>query len=232
ASMSHELRTPLNAIIGYSELLEEDALDLEYAEFIPDLNRIKTAGKLVLNLINSVLDLSKIEAGRMDLFLEKFDISLLIDELATTIYPMLQKNGNELEVVIDRSNIGFMFADLAKVRQSLLNLLSNASKFTRNGRVTLTAKRETITEQEWVLLSVADTGIGMTAAQAARVFQPYQQAEASTSRNFGGTGLGMAITKEFCEMMGGRIELETAVGQGATFTIWLPATVAKPAEVK
>ena len=227
ANMSHELRTPMNAIIGYSEMLMEEAEDLEQDDFIPDLQKIHGAGKHLLMLINDILDISKIEAGRMDLYLETFDIAAAIRDTVTTIHPLIEKNSNTL-VVNCPDDIGTMHADMTKIRQNLFNLLSNASKFTEQGTVTLSAEKFTKDEVEWVQFQVSDSGIGMTPEQAAKLFQAFTQADASTTRKYGGTGLGLAITKKFCEMMGGDVEVDSEVGHGSTFTIQLPAHVIDP----
>jgi len=227
ANMSHELRTPLNAIIGYSEMLEEEAADLGYADFTPDLQKIQTAGKHLLALINDILDLSKIEAGRMDLFLETFDLTSMLQEAVTTIQPLVEKNRNALAVHC-ADDLGTIRADLTKVRQSLFNLLSNACKFTAQGTITLAVSRETVDGAAWVTFRVTDTGIGMTPEQMGRLFQAFAQADASTTRQYGGTGLGLAITRRFCQMMGGDITVASAPGQGSTFTIRLPAEIVDP----
>ena len=229
ANMSHELRTPLNAIIGYSEMLQEEVEDLGQTELVPDLGKIHTAGRHLLALINDVLDLSKIEAGKMELFLEEFEVQAMIDEVATTARPLIDKNSNHLEVHC-APEVGEMRGDLTKVRQMLLNLLSNASKFTSSGRIDLEVARERDNGDETLVFRVRDTGIGMTPEQQQRVFEAFSQAEASTSRKFGGTGLGLAISKRFCEMMGGGIELESEPGKGSTFTIRLPTTAIAAAE--
>jgi len=226
--MSHELRTPLNAIIGYSEMLQEEVEDLGQSELVPDLGKIHTAGRHLLALINDVLDLSKIEAGKMELFLEDFDVRKMIDDVAATARPLIDKNANRLEVRCG-PEVGDMRGDLTKVRQMLLNLLSNASKFTTEGRIGLEVERDRNGGGAMVF-RVRDTGIGMTPEQQARVFEAFSQAEASTARRFGGTGLGLAISKRFCEMMGGGIELESEPGVGSTFTIRLPTTAAAVAE--
>ena len=225
ASMSHELRTPLNAIIGYSEMLQEEAEDLGHAEFGGDLQKIHTAGRHLLSLINNVLDLSKIEAGRMELHLEEFDTNAMLDDVVTTVRPRVDKNSNRLQVERAES-LGSMRADLTKVRQMLLNLLSNACKFTENGAITLTAERGEDGGREMVTFSVTDTGIGMTPEQMERLFEAFSQAEASTTSKYGGTGLGLAITRRFCDMMGGDVQVVSAPGEGSTFTIRLPAAVA------
>jgi signal transduction histidine kinase/CheY-like chemotaxis protein len=224
ASMSHELRTPLNAIIGYSEMLQEEAEELGQKDFTPDLQKIHAAGQHLLALINDILDLSKIEAGKMDLFLETFDISTMIQDVVTTIQPLVEKNANTL-AIHGASDRGTMRADLTKVRQSLFNLLSNACKFTAQGTITLAVSRETVDGAAWLAFRVSDTGIGMTPEQMGKLFQAFAQADASTTRQYGGTGLGLAITQRFCQMMGGDITVESTLGQGATFTIQLPAEV-------
>jgi PAS domain S-box-containing protein len=228
ANMSHELRTPLNAIIGYSEMLAEEARDGGQDEFVPDLEKIQKAGNHLLGLINTVLDLSKIEAGKMDLYLETFDLPGMIRDVAATIQPLVQQKGNRL--VLDYpEDLGAMRADVTKVRQALFNLLSNASKFTEGGTITLAAARESVDGAAWVTLRVSDTGIGMTPEQLATLFQAFTQADVSTTRKYGGTGLGLVITRRFCQMMGGDVTVESAAGQGTTFTIRLPARVGERA---
>jgi len=225
ANMSHELRTPLNAIIGYSEMLKEEAEDLGQEDFIPDLQKIRSAGKHLLGLINDVLDLSKIEAGKMDLFIEKVDLEIFLTEVISTIQPLLEKKANTLK--IERPEIlGEMQTDMTKLRQMLLNLLSNAAKFTENDMILLEIKRE----GDRVHLCVADNGIGMTEEQVEKLFQPFTQADTSTTRRYGGTGLGLTITKQFAEMMGGTIRVESQFGQGSNFTLSLPAKTQPPVE--
>jgi len=225
ANMSHELRTPLNAIIGYSEMLAEDFEDEEeLEEFIPDLQKIRAAGKHLLALINDVLDLSKVEAGKMELFLESFDVAQLVREMESTIKPLVDKNANTL-VVNCAADFGPMHADVTKIRQGLFNLLSNAAKFTKGGTITLDVARETADGVDWVTFDVSDTGIGMTPEQMGKLFQAFSQAEALTTRKFGGTGLGLVITRRFCQMMGGDVTVESEYGVGTTFTIRLPAEV-------
>ncbi|HLH14188.1 MAG TPA: response regulator, partial [Solirubrobacteraceae bacterium] len=220
ANMSHELRTPLNAIIGYSEMLQEEAEDAGQDDFVPDLEKIQGAGKHLLSLINNILDLSKVEAGKMELYLETFDVATVVQDVVSTIQPLVQRNANTLEVRC-ADDLRTMRADVTKVRQALFNLLSNASKFTERGTIRLEAARA----GAWLRFSVADTGIGMTPEQVERVFEPFTQADASTTRKFGGTGLGLAITRRFCQLMGGDVAVESAVGHGTTFTITLPAEV-------
>ncbi|MFQ5572166.1 MAG: response regulator, partial [Rhodothermales bacterium] len=224
ANMSHELRTPLNAIIGYSEMLQEEAEDLELGHLVPDLKNIHAAGKHLLELINGVLDLSKIEAGKMELFLESFDVPTLVRGVVATIQPLVDKNANVLEVHC-ADGLDTMHADLTKVRQTLFNLLSNASKFTKKGTITLEATQEAVDGSLWIRFRVSDSGIGMTPEQLEKLFQAFSQADASTTRNYGGTGLGLAISRKFCQMMGGDITVESAPGQGSAFTVRLPATV-------
>ncbi len=224
ANMSHELRTPMNAIIGYSEMLGEQAEELHQEGFVADLQRINAAGRHLLTLINDVLDLSKIEAGKMDLYLETFDVASMVQDIAATIQPLVEKNANALEVRCG-PGVARMRADLTKVRQALFNLLSNACKFTREGRVTLTAERE----GEWMVFRVRDSGIGMTREQLDRAFDSFTQADASIARKYGGTGLGLTITRKFCEMMGGAINAESEPGKGTVFTLRLPVEVADQA---
>jgi len=224
ANMSHELRTPLNAIIGVSEMLLEDAHADDAGHLVEPLERIMRAGKHLLALINDILDLSKIEAGRMDLHVESFALRPLLEDVAATVRPMAEKNGNEL-VVECAADAGSMRADPTRVRQALLNLAANAVKFTEKGRVAFSVAREHEGGQDWVVIQVADTGIGMTPEQTARLFQEFVQADASTTRRYGGTGLGLAISRRFCRMMGGDITVRSAPGSGSTFTIRLPASV-------
>lgn len=221
ANMSHELRTPLNAIIGYSEMLVEEITDLRVPNLIPDVQKINGAGKHLLGLINNILDLSKVEAGKIELYLETFAIAPLITEITDTIRPLITKNNNTL-VVNCPTSIGSMQADITKLRQSLFNLLSNASKFTENGVVTLSVSRQ---EEGWIIFEVSDTGIGMTPPQQTKLFQAFTQADVSTTRKYGGTGLGLVITQQFCKLMGGDIEVKSEAGEGTTFTIRLPEQV-------
>jgi len=224
ANMSHELRTPLNAIIGYSEILLEDATDRGDKASMADLEKIQAAGKHLLGLINDILDLSKIEAGRMDVYLEHVFLARLVDEVKTIVEPMMKKNGNTLLIDCPQ-DIGSLQTDLTKLKQSVINLLSNAAKFTKGGTVTLRLAREKRDGSPWVKFEVADSGIGMTDEQMSRLFQAFTQADSSTTRNFGGTGLGLTITRHFCAMLGGSIEVKSKPGQGSTFTIMLPDRV-------
>jgi signal transduction histidine kinase/CheY-like chemotaxis protein len=229
ANMSHELRTPLNAIIGYSEMMQEDAEDLGYDDFVPDLGKVLSAARHLLQLINDILDISKIEAGKMKLYYETFDVSNMIQDVLNTIQPVAAKNENTIE--INAQDSGKMYADLTKVRQVLFNLLSNASKFTREGVITLDVQRMPGAEVDWIRFQVTDTGIGMTEEQLGNLFQAFTQADESTTRKYGGTGLGLVISKRFCQMMGGDIEVASEPGQGSVFTVDLPV-IAKDAEAK
>jgi len=233
ANTSHELRTPLNGIIGLSQLLKEDAKELGYTDFIPDLEAIQSSGEHLLALINDILDISKIEAGQMNLYLETFDISTLMGKVVSTTQPVIEKNGNTL--VIDcASDLGTIHADPIKVHQVLLNLLSNAAKFTEQGTITLEVSREEKSKvsqskdelnSSFVVFRVTDTGIGMTPKQLQQIFKAFTQADASTTRKYGGTGLGLTISRHFCQMMGGEITAFSQPGQGSTFTVRLPVQV-------
>jgi signal transduction histidine kinase len=224
ASMSHELRTPLNAIIGYSEMLMEEAEDRDRKAFVPDLEKIRASGKHLLALINDILDLSKIEAGKVELSPETFDITLLIEEVASTVRPLAEKNSNSLEIKC-QENLGAIYADITKVRQVLFNLLSNACKFTELGTITVDVVRDRAGGADWLSITVRDTGIGMTREQMGKLFQPFSQANVQTSRKYGGTGLGLAITRQFCEMMGGDVKVRSEFGKGSAFTVRLPAAM-------
>jgi signal transduction histidine kinase len=224
ANMSHELRTPLNAIIGYSEMLHEEAEGLGQADFIPDLQKIQFAAKHLLGLINDVLDISKIEAGKMELHLETFDVDAMLQEVLTTIGPLREKNANRLELR-QADELGVMRADRIKVQQSLLNLLSNACKFTEHGTITLDVMREVVDGTAWVTFSVTDNGIGMAPEQMEKLFQVFSQVDESTTRKYGGTGLGLSISQRFCQMMGGQITVESEPGKGSVFNMRLPVEV-------
>ncbi|MCG5479694.1 MAG: response regulator [Ensifer alkalisoli] len=222
ASMSHELRTPLNAIIGYSEMLIEEAQEQEEEAFVPDLEKIASAGRNLLSLINDILDLSKIEADRMEVFLETFDVAELLRDVSATVAPLMAKNENAF-VQEFGADLGVMTSDQTKLRQNLFNLLSNAAKFTKAGRVTLSVRREARADVDWLVFKVSDTGIGMTPGQQERLFNPFTQADASTTRNYGGTGLGLSITRSFSRMIGGIVTVESEVGKGSVFTMEVPA---------
>jgi signal transduction histidine kinase len=219
ANMSHELRTPLNAIIGYSEILQEDAADTGDKAQIEDLQKIESAGRHLLGLINNILDLSKIEAGKMDVFIEPIDIRALIKDVLSIVRPLADKSENNIEVVCP-ADIGSFCSDQTKIKQCLLNLMSNANKFTSKGTLTLAVGREEGGSQ--VCFKVSDSGIGMTEEQLGRLFQAFSQADASTTKRFGGTGLGLAITRHFCTMLGGDVTVESTPNKGSTFTIRLP----------
>ncbi|MEG4208482.1 ATP-binding protein [Microcoleus sp. S13_B4] len=255
ANMSHELRTPLNAIIGYSQLLSEDAQDAGFDEFVPDLHKIQKAGTHLLSLINDILDLSKIEAGGMKLEIQEFDIESLVDNVASAAKPLVEKNGNVLEIECDRT-AGIIHADFKKVRQVLMHLLSNAAKFTKNGRVKLSVRRlegsgklnavdrsaiddsspadEThsaaiacpllnVQESDWICFSVKDTGIGMSEEQQHKLFEAFVQADCSATRQYDGAGLGLTLSRYYCQMMGGEILVESEEGKGSIFTVRIPA---------
>jgi PAS domain S-box-containing protein len=229
ANMSHELRTPMNAILGYSEMLIEEAEDVGQDDFIPDLKKINQAGNHLLALINDVLDLSKIESGKMQAFAETFDVGALIDQVSGTAQPLMPKNSNHL--TLQRGdNLGKSCQDLTKLRQSLLNLLSNAAKFTHDGTITLRAERQAQADGDWLIFSVSDTGIGIPADKLAHVFEEFSQADDSTTRDYGGTGLGLTISRRFCRMLGGDLTVTSQPGVGSTFSIRLP-TVLPGAEV-
>lgn len=244
ANMSHELRTPLTAIIGYSELLQEDAIDqgLANADFMSDLKTINTSGKQLLAVLSEILDFAKIESGQMELNLNSFDVADLVKEVETRIQPLLPANNNTLRVICPE-DIGTMYADWIKVRQILLNLLGNATKFTENGSITLEIYSEetpdfqllsagaiprdsiSVPNSSWIVFRVSDTGIGMTKEQLPTIFQAFTQADNSSTRRYGGTGMGLALSRSFCQMMGGEILVESELGVGSAFTVYLPANV-------
>lgn len=231
ANMSHELRTPLSVIIGYSDMLLEEALAIGDKDTVRDLKQIRTAGAHLLTIINDILDISKLEAGQMRLYLEPFSIASLITEVVSTIQPIVESNGNTLTVDLTVAPDAIC-ADAPKVRQALLNLLNNAAKFTQQGKITLTVCRKAgepnsagEEEMQWILFQVQDTGIGIDPEQLPHLFEAFTQADVSLSRIHSGTGLGLAISRRFCEMMGGKITVESEVGVGSTFTIYLPAGV-------
>jgi signal transduction histidine kinase len=219
--MSHELRTPLNAIILYSELLQEEAEDDPAQSSIADLEKIRSAGRHLLELINGILDLSKIEAGKMTLSVEQFEVRAMVHELIDTVHPLVQKNENGLTVRCSE-DLGTMIADSTKTRQILLNLLSNAAKFTRGGTITLEVERDASGTHPSIVFAVTDTGVGMTPEQTGKIFDPFTQADVTTARKYGGTGLGLAIVWRFCRLMGGDISVESHPGCGSRFTVRLP----------
>ncbi|MBD1886520.1 MULTISPECIES: ATP-binding protein [Microcoleus] len=243
ANMSHELRTPLNAIINYSEMLQEDAQDSGSEDFLPDLEKIQTAGKHLLDMISDILDISKIEAGHVTLYLENFDVATMIEEVMTTAQPLVEKKGNALALKT-KGELGTMYADQPKVRQILLNLLSNAAKFTEKGVITIGVERIIIEKSrpakqnknndfysgsnyssQVLIFRVSDTGIGMTNEQLEQIFKPFIQADASTTRKYGGTGLGLTISQRLCQILGGEISVESEDGKGSTFIVSLPERV-------
>ena len=229
-NMSHELRTPLNAIIGYSEMLQEEATEIEQPTMVADLQKIAGSGKHLLHLVNDILDLSKIEAGKMEIFLEDFEVTKLVESVVTTVEPLLSKKSNQLKLQL-APGLGEMQSDETKVRQTLLNLLSNAAKFTDHGTIGLAVSQLTTIQGDFVSFSISDTGIGMTTKQLGRLFEAFNQGDNSTSRNYGGTGLGLVISRHFCRMLGGDITVESSPGQGSTFTFNLPLRVSGPLEV-
>ncbi len=224
ANMSHELRTPLSAVIGYSEMLEEEVEELGQPRLLEDLEKIKSNARHLLSLINDVLDISKIEANKMEVFAETFGIADMIKDVAATVSSLVEKKNNTLHVEV-ADDIGSMHSDVVKIRQVLLNFLSNAAKFTEKGDIYLSVRREKADGRDDVVFSVRDTGLGMTEEQVAKLFERFEQADASTTRRFGGTGLGLAITKAFTDMLGGEASVESRPGKGSTFTITIPATL-------
>ncbi|GFZ99702.1 ATP-binding protein [Okeania sp. KiyG1] len=238
ATMSHELRTPLNAIIGYSEILHEEAEEEGYEDFMPDLDRIKIAGKHLLEMISDILDISKIEAGQVTLYLESIEVEQLVKDVVGTAKNLTEKNRNSFKLLLGE-NLGTMYADMPKVRQVLINLLGNAAKFTQDGLITLSVERVSKkvkssqnqnlqsfnNSNNYIVFRVSDTGIGMTEDQLKHIFKPFTQADASTTRRYGGTGLGLAICQRLCERMGARIYVKSKSEQGSTFTVWFPERV-------
>ncbi len=222
ANMSHELRTPLNAIMGYSELLLEESAELGHEDCVTDLDRIYAAGKHLLGMIDDVLAISQMESGTMELYLDSFDVSALVNGLTREIQPNIAENGNVLQINY-AAHIGVMYSDVAKIKQVLSKLLKNATKFTTNGTITLAVDRVTVDGRDWVHFRVIDTGIGMPREQVENLFQPFTQADESSTRRYGGVGLGLAISQRFCHMLGGDIAVESDVAGGTTFTVCLPA---------
>ncbi len=221
ANMSHELRTPLTAIIGYGEILVEDVNAGEYGEMLPRLQSVVAAGLHLLEMINSILDLTKIEARRIELIWDTFALVPFLHEITSTVNPLMRKNQNEFSVICE-PGLGEMRSDEMKVKQCLLNLLSNAAKFTHKGKIKLTAHREGDLTDNWAVFQVSDTGIGMTPDQMKRLFEPFYQVDSSISRRYGGTGLGLSLTKEFAELLGGAVSVESRIGHGTTFTLKIP----------
>jgi signal transduction histidine kinase len=227
ANMSHELRTPLTAIIGYGEILIEDLKSGETGESLRRLESIVKAGMHLLEMINGILDLSKIEAGKMDLTVTLFSLSGLITDASSIAQPLMRKNGNEFSLV-DSHRIGEMYSHEGKLRQCIINLLGNAAKFTRQGRIELALDLEVEGNHSFAVIKVSDTGIGMTEPQLSRIFEPFYQAEVSGSRHFGGTGLGLTLTKQYCEMLGGTISVSSVLNEGTTFTMKVPTRLTAP----
>ena len=227
ANISHELRTPLNAIIGYSEILKEETTEHGHGAYLPDLERIHAAGSHLLTLINDVLDLSKIESGKMELCLNDFDLQQVINDVIASVMPSVTRNGNTLALEC-APNLGVINADATKIRQVLLNLLSNASKFTEHGKISLRAERVQRYDIDWIHIEVSDTGIGMSREQISKLFQEFTQGDSSTTRKYGGTGLGLAISRRYIEMMGGEITVNSKENNGSTFIVRLPAAVLGP----
>ena len=221
ANMSHELRTPLNAIIGYSELLKEDAMESQKIEHAADLSRIHNAGQHLLSIINDILDIAKIEEGKIDLHYEPFSIFELVQSIVNISLLLVKKNENTLEVSCSE-NIGNMVADMTRVRQSLFNLLSNAAKFTKNGKIYLSVTKIRDSQGTWVSFRVRDTGIGIAKDKMDKIFEQFSQADSSTTKEYGGTGLGLTLTKQFCDLMNGDISVQSEPGKGAEFIIVLP----------
>lgn len=228
ANMSHELRTPLNAIIGYSDMLAEEATDLGQEAAIPDLRKIKIAGKHLLDLINNILDISKIEAGKMELYVETFDVHAMIHDIVATVQPLVDRNSNLLRIEIGE-HVGSIRADVTKLRQALLNLVGNASKFTDHGVVTLRAERDVHIDPTHIRFTVSDTGIGMNDGQLRAAFQAFAQGDVSITRKYGGTGLGLAISRHYVQLMGGEISVRSMPDKGTTFIITLPVECSSPA---
>jgi signal transduction histidine kinase len=221
ANMSHELRTPLNAILGYTEIISEDVKKYSDEEVDSDLKKVHQAGSHLLDLINSILDLSKIEAGQMELHLECFNLSQLLQEITDTLKPIINKNHNLMKLDIELDNV-LMFGDMLKIRQILFNLISNSAKFTNNGVITLKSRLLTINDEAKVVFEVHDSGVGIDEEHLSKLFDPFEQVDTSTTREYGGTGLGLTITKRFCTMMDGEIEVDSKKGKGTKFIVYLP----------
>lgn len=225
ANMSHELRTPLNAIIGYAEMLEEDLRDARMDQDVVDVIKVQDAARHLLEIINNILDISKIEAGKVDVYVEEFPLDAVLEDVATTMAPIVGKRDNELIRVWDAGKLGIVRSDQTKIRQLLFNLLSNATKFTENGRISLRAERLEHDGVEVMRFVVSDTGIGISPDQMGLLFQAFSQADISTTRKYGGTGLGLVICKYYCELLGGTIKLDSDLGHGTEFTVTLPTEI-------
>jgi signal transduction histidine kinase len=224
ATMSHELRTPLTAILGYSEMLEEYAVEKGVVDALPEIQRIHRAGNHLRDLINDVLNLSKVESGKMEIYVEPFLILDVVNDVAATVQPLIEQGGNCLKIE-HASKLGLMYSDQTKLRQVLLNLLGNAAKFTSNGTVCLRITRSPNPEDDVVCFEITDTGIGMSQEQIDRLFQPFVQADVSITRRYGGTGLGLALSQRFCQLMGGNVTVTSQEGVGTTFLVQIPAQI-------
>jgi signal transduction histidine kinase/ActR/RegA family two-component response regulator len=231
ANMSHELRTPLNAIIGYSEMLHEEAAEEKNQQLAKDLDRILSAGRHLLSLISSVLDLSKIEAGKMQLYLEDVSVPEMVKDIVSTLSPLVAENSNSL-VVDCAEDVGLIHVDAVKLRQALINVIGNAAKFTHAGRITLSVERESQLDGDWMLFRVEDTGIGISYEQQQRLFRAFTQADDSTTRQYGGTGLGLTISRSMCRLMGGDITVSSYLGHGSEFVLKIPVHVEDPNVLK
>ena len=228
ANMSHELRTPLNAIIGYSELVREELEESGVHEASVDLEKIRGAGKYLLNIVSDVLDLSKIEAGRVDMFWENFTLAEFVEDVAAWIRPHAEKRRNRLELGYPAADLGSITADKTRLRQALVNLLQNACKFTESGVVRINVSREQTADAEWIVFKITDTGIGMAPETVRELFQPFTRGDLDTMRKYEGTGLGLAISRRLCRIMGGDITVESTPGKGSTFTVRIPAHATGP----
>jgi signal transduction histidine kinase/CheY-like chemotaxis protein len=227
ANMSHELRTPLNAILGYTELLTEEARETARGDMLPDLDRVHSAATHLLRLINDILDVSKIEAGRVGLFLETFNVLELVREVVSTVQPMVERNRNRLRLEVELEHAE-MRADRTKLRQLLFNLLDNACKFTEEGEIVVSVESLTSGGSPTLAITVEDTGIGMSESQLAQLYEPFSQADPSTTRRHGGTGLGLALCQLLANLMDGDIQVYSSLGEGTTFRVIVPATIDAP----
>ena len=221
ANMTHELRTPLNTIIGYSELVKDDAISAEHITYVEDLNKIIISSKHLLNMIDSVLDISKIEAGKMDVYITECNLPVILEEIVTMSMPSSIKNNVTLNLNFD-SAPNTIRTDENKLRQSILNILGNSIKFTKGGVIDFSVSSINENNSDWIRINISDTGIGMTTEQCARVLLPFTQADSSSTRNYGGTGLGLSITKNFCELLGGTMTINSNIGEGTSISLKLP----------
>ena len=231
ANMSHELRTPLNAVIGYSEIVRDEVESHDLPDLVEDLDKIHNAGKRLLSVINDILDISKIEANKMELNIEYFSVNDLFDEIVAIIKPLTINQNNTLEVDNKTQSL-VMHSDIIRIRQVLYNLLSNANKFTENGKIALSVEKQTIKEKDWVLIKVFDNGIGMDQQQTQKIFNAFTQADVSNTRKYSGTGLGLTISKRLCQIMGGDMGVESDVGKGSVFTISLPVSIEEQVDIQ